>query len=55
MNADAYKLYSSKLEGRSAGIGVEVETDPESGYPLITEVHPNLPGADRGASRRAIR
>lgn len=41
MNADAYKLYSSKLEGRSAGIGVEVETDPESGYLLITEVYPN--------------
>lgn len=51
MNADAYKLYSSKLEGRSAGIGVEVETDPVSGYLLITEVYPNSPGADRRPSK----
>ena len=51
MNADAYKLYSSKLEGRSAGIGVEVETDPESGYLLITEVYPNSPAQTEGLQK----
>lgn len=51
MNADAYKLYSSKLEGRSAGIGVEVETDPESGYLLVTEVYPNSPAQTEGLKK----
>ena len=51
MNADAYKLYSSKLEGRSAGIGVEVETDPVSGYLLITEVYPNSPAQTEGLQK----
>ena len=51
MNADAYKLYSSKLEGRSAGIGVEVETDLESGYLLITEVYPNSPAQTEGLQK----
>ncbi len=51
MNADAYKLYSSKLEGRSAGIGVEVETDPESGYLLVTEVYPNSPAQTGGLKK----
>ena len=51
MNADAYKLYSSKLEGRSAGIGVEVETDPESGYLLVTEVYPHSPAQTEGLKK----
>ena len=51
MNADAHKLYSSKLEGRSAGIGVEVETDPESGYLLVTEVYPNSPAQTEGLKK----
>lgn len=48
MNADAYELYSSKLEGRNAGIGVEVETDADSGYLLITAVYPNSPAQTQG-------
>ncbi len=43
--------YSSRLEGRSAGIGVEVETDPESGYLLITEVYPNSPAQTEGLQK----
>lgn len=51
MSAEEYGIYSKELAGRSAGIGIETELNPITGYLNITEVYPNSPAQTQGLKK----
>ena len=51
MTPEEYGIYSKELAGRSAGIGIEAELNPTTGYLNITEVFPNSPAQTQGLQK----
>lgn len=51
MSAEEYGIYSDKLEGRSSGVGLEAELDPQTGYLRVTEVYPDSPAQTEGLQK----